>query len=339
MQTYRMLLTFTTVLALCVVVFGAYVRLSDAGLGCPDWPGCYGQMVVPDEHHEIAAANESFPQRPLEKGKAWREMVHRYLAGTLGLLIVLLALMDWRLRRRLQGGHLLHAVLVAVVLFQAALGMWTVTLLVMPAIVTAHLLGGMLTVSLLWWLTLSRRELSRSTLSQTGGQGKLRTLALLALLVVAVQIALGGWTSTNYAALVCGDFPTCRGAWWPEMDFAQGFRLWHGTGINYEYGILDLPARTAIHVTHRLGALLTLLVVGLVGVIALRRGTGPTRRAGGYMLGFLLLQLALGISNVLLGLPMWAAVAHNGTAALLLLSVLSLLRAATVRPAFRGGSF
>ncbi|RME35506.1 MAG: heme A synthase [Gammaproteobacteria bacterium] len=337
MHTYRLLLTLTTLLALVVVVVGAYVRLSDAGLGCPDWPGCYGRMVVPDEEHEIAAANELHPQRPLEAGKAWKEMVHRYLAGTLGLLIVILAVMDWRLRRRLQGGHLLHLLLVAVVLFQAALGMWTVTLLVMPAIVTAHLLGGMLTVSLLWWLTLSRRELSRSTLSMTEGQGSLRALALLALLVVAAQIALGGWTSTNYAALVCGDFPTCRGEWWPEMDFSQGFRIWHGTGVNYEYGVLDLAARTAIHVTHRIGALITLLVVGMVALTALRRGNGPVRRTGGFMLGFLLLQISLGIANVILGLPIWAAVAHNGVAALLLLSCVTLLRTTTVRPAFRSG--
>ncbi len=313
-------------LALAVILLGAFVRLSDAGLGCPDWPGCYGHLTVPTAPEAVASANAAYPDRPLEHPKAWKEMVHRYLAATLGLVITALAALAWR-RRDLRGPALL---LVALVLFQGLLGMWTVTLLVKPAVVTAHLLGGIGTLAGLWWLGL--RATDRSVPAAPPG---LRAWALLALAVALAQVALGGWTSTNYAALGCTEFPSCYGgAWWPAADFREAFVIWRGTGVNYEFGVLDAPARTAIHLTHRLGALATLLVVGGLALRLWRTGHAPLRRAGAAVGGLLLLQVGLGLGNVLGGLPLPVAVAHTGTAALLICALVTALhrlpRAATV---------
>lgn len=313
-----------SLLALAVIMLGAYVRLSDAGLGCPDWPGCYGQLTVPGSEQEVATANSSFPQRPLESGKAWKEMAHRYLAGTLGLGVLLLALLTWRNRQQAEQPLLLSWLLLLVVLFQAALGMWTVTLLVKPAIVTAHLLGGLATLALLWMVTLrlyapytGRHVIERPVL--------LLWLTRIGIAVVLLQITLGGWTSTNYAAIGCTGFPTCHsGLWWPEMDFTQAFTLWHGIGINYEYGILSAEARSAIHVIHRIGALLTTLYLLLLCHLLYRRGRAAITQKLALTIGLLLLlQLALGIGNVLAHLPLPVAIGHNGVAALLLLALLS----------------
>ncbi len=315
-RRYFLLVGLAAVLAFCVVLLGAYTRLSDAGLGCPDWPGCYGHLTVPEATHEIAAANRAFPQRELEAPKAWKEMIHRYFAGTLGLLVLVIAVVSWRRHRADPSRPLwLPLFLLLLVVFQAALGMWTVTLLLKPAIVAAHLLGGFATFALLTLLALR---------SWPGGlptwRGGPRALAALALLVVVAQISLGGWTSTNYAALACTDFPTCQGRWWPEMDFGEAFRIWRGAGVNYEYGVLDTPARTAVHVTHRIGALITLLVVGALALRLLRQ---RVTRVAGALLGLLLLtQLSLGIANVLLHLPLPVAVAHNAVAALLLVTLI-----------------
>ena len=318
---------FTSLLALCVIVMGAYVRLSDAGLGCPDWPGCYGQLDVPTAQHEIDAANAAYPQRPVETAKAWKEMVHRYLAGLLGLVILALAVLAWRRHQEPGQPLLLPSLLPGLILFQGLLGMWTVTLLVKPAVVTAHLLGGMATLSLLWLLTLQ--------LAPAGWQnirwrrpGRLLPLSIAGLTILIVQITLGGWTSTNYAATGCIEFPSCYGAdWWPAMDFREAFVIWHGLGINYEYGILDSAARTAIHMSHRLGALVTALYFSGLCLYLLRQSASRAahRLAVGLLL-LLLLQLALGITNVLAQLPLSVAVAHNGVAALLLLALLTLIR-------------
>ena len=300
---YRALARGSLLLCAFIVVLGAYVRLSDAGLGCPDWPGCYGQILVPEN---VAAANAAYPERPLETGKAWKEMVHRYFASLLGLAIIALAVFGWR--RGLPRSLLLG--LTALVIFQGILGMWTVTWQLKPLAVSAHLLGGMATLAGLLWLNLLLAP-------PRPGPVRLRPLALVALLVLVGQIFLGGWTSSNYAALACPDFPTCHGQWWPETDFKEAFVLWRGLGVNYEYGILDSPARIAIHLTHRLGALLTALVLGL---LAWRLWREPTMRGlGAGLAAALLLQLALGISSVLLALPLPVAAAHNGGAALLLL--------------------
>jgi len=322
------LATVATVLALCVVVLGAYVRLSDAGLGCPDWPGCYGHLGVPESGQEVAAANTAYPERPVEAGKAWKEMIHRYLAGTLGLLILALAIVAWRHRRAPGQPVWLPTLLVGLVGFQALLGMWTVTLLLKPVVVMGHLLGGLTTLALLWWLALRRigaPSLSGAGQSPDAGRSLL-PWAILGLLVLVSQLALGGWTSANYAALACPDFPTCQGAWWPPTDFGEAFILWRGLGIDYEGGVLDHPARVTIHLMHRLGAVVTFLYLGWLGIRAIRARAGRALTvAGTALLLVLLVQVSLGIGNVLLVLPLPVAVAHNGVGALLLLALVTVL--------------
>lgn len=318
MHLYRPLLLLATLLAFGVVALGAYVRLSDAGLGCPDWPGCYGQLLgVPDTAHEHAAAVRDFPGKVVETHKAWKEMVHRYFAGALGLLIAAITLLAWRYRRALRQSPRLPSLLLAVVALQAALGMWTVTLLLKPAIVSAHLLGGMATLALLLWLLL------RQTLSDAAAADKgLRVLAGTALFAVIVQIALGGWVSSNYAALACTDFPTCQGAWLPKMDFTHAFHLRRELGQTADGALLSNAALTAIHWTHRIGALLVLLTAGALALALLRRAAW--RRWGRLLGAALLVQIALGIANVVFALPLALAVAHNAGAALLLAVTLAL---------------
>lgn len=304
-------------LAFAVVVLGAYVRLSHAGLGCPDWPGCYGKLTVPDQ---VAPALELQHQRPLEQGKAWKEMIHRYAAGTLGMLIAALAVVSWTNRNQPGQPLLLPGLLMALVIFQAALGMWTVTLLLRPVIVVAHLLCGMTILSLLFWMMLER-----SSNHTQGYSPALYPWAVTALAMLVIQISLGGWTSANYAALVCPDFPSCQGQWWPPMDFIGGFTLWHTPGMNYEGGILAGSARAAIHMVHRLGAMFSFLIIGTTALRALRDGNKPAGRLGLLLLVALVVQMLLGISNVLLRLPLPVAVAHNAVAALLLLMLVALL--------------
>lgn len=315
----RNLAWFAVAFALLVIVFGAFVRLSNAGLSCPDWPTCYGKLTWPKHDHEIEAANAAFPERAVESHKAWREQVHRFLAGGLILTTFGLTVLAWRRRRELPG---IAPVLVAtsvLIVFQALLGMWTVTWKLKPVVVMAHLVGGLSTFCLLSYVAL------RLTLPARGGAdtAALRRMTVIGIALVALQIALGGWTSANYAALACGtDFPTCAGRWWPAMDFREAFVLWRGIGVNYEGGVLDADARTAIQLTHRIGAL---VVFGhLLGVIA----AAWRRRSGGIAVALALalaVQIALGISNVMLGLPLPVATAHNAGAALLLLLLLALL--------------
>jgi cytochrome c oxidase assembly protein subunit 15 len=313
-----------TLLTLCVVVLGAWVRLSDAGLGCPDWPGCYGHLDVPRAESEVDTANRAWPERPVDTAKAWKEMVHRYVAGALGLLIAGIAFVAIR-RRRTRGVRIgLPLALLGLVIFQALLGMWTVTLLLKPLIVLAHLLGGLTVLALLAWLTLSHAP----RLPRMAHPPWLFRLAVLALVVLGVQISLGGWTSTNYAALACPDLPTCQGEWWPETDFDSAFVPWHGLGIDYEGGILDGPARTAIHMTHRIGAIIAALVIGALAVACMHPARARAlRRAGGVLLLLLCVQLGLGLANVAWLLPLSVATAHNGGAALLLLALVALLHA------------
>jgi len=309
-----------TAFALLVIVFGAFVRLSNAGLSCPDWPTCYGKLTWPTQAHEVASANAAFPDRPVEGDKAWREQVHRMLVGVLSLLT--LALAAWAVVRRRELGRLaiVPAVAVVVIVFQALLGMWTVTLKLLPLIVSAHLLGGLTLFALLAYTAL------RLTLKPAGNvhTSTLRHLLLIGICLLTAQIALGGWTSSNYAALACGtDFPTCLGQWAPATDFHNAFVLWRGVGVDYEGGVLDAPARTAIQLAHRTGAVIVFLYGMLLALLAVRR---RELRAFGFALGaLLLLQVALGVGNVVLGLPLPVATAHNGVAALLLLTMLALL--------------
>lgn len=306
-------------LCLIVVVLGAYVRLSDAGLGCPDWPGCYGHLTP------IGAAQSG---QPLELGKAWREMLHRYAAGTLGLLIVCLAAMTLVWRRERIAPLSLSLGLLGIVILQGIFGMLTVTWRLKPLIVTLHLLFGLTTLSLLWWLVLTLARRHGGPWSHSAGlHGErlrvARALALLGLLVLALQIALGGWTSSNYAALACADLPTCQGSWWPPADFRSGYTLWRG---------IESQGLVAIHLVHRLGALAASLALIAAAVTALvSRAQGMVRRAALLVLALLCLQLTIGLTMVLRGFPLWLATAHNAGAALLLLATLALN--SSLRPA------
>lgn len=318
MTGYRTLVLATTCLAFVVVVAGAYVRLMDAGLGCPDWPGCYGAISPNHAAEDIAraVASQGGEHGPVSLRKAWKEMFHRYLAGALGLAILAIAVLAWR-NRRTHARHLLPLALLALVIVQAALGMWTVTLLLKPVIVTLHLLGGMATLALLAWLAL--RELGWPRAFDPEGRGWVRPWAAAGLAIVAVQIALGGWVSSNYAALACVDFPTCHGTWLPNMDFAHGFQLVRELGRTAAGTQLAYEALVAIHWTHRVGALITLLYIGWLAWVLIRmRGVAPI----GLALAVLLTaQVALGIANILAGLPLAVAVAHNAVAACLLVTL------------------
>ena len=319
---FRRLCLVATLVALCVVVMGAWVRLSHAGLGCPDWPGCYGHLTVGEAVENVDRANAAFPERPLEPDKALKEMIHRYAASGLGLLILAIAILAWSNRRDPAQPMRLPGFLVALVVFQGLLGMWTVTLLVKPAVVTAHLVGGLATMALCWWLAL---RVDRTT--RPPGERGLRRLAVVGLAVLAVQIMLGGWVSTNYSALACPDFPTCQKSFWPAMDFKDAFVLWRGLGIDYEGGVLDHPARVAIHFVHRLGAVVTALVLGFLAWRAIRTGhSRAVRVAGAVLAGLLAVQWTLGPVMVLKALPLELATAHNGVAALLVLAIVALLR-------------
>ncbi len=313
---------FTTFFTLVVLLLGAYTRLSNAGLGCPDWPGCYGQLTAPISDLQLQQAAELHPGAVVDAGKAWREMVHRYFAGSLGALILALAVLAWRNYRDPAQILLIPTLTVFVVGLQAALGMWTVTLLVQPAIVTLHLLGGMLTFSLVWWMALRQNDRVSQSVFMVRGSG-LRGMTRLGILLVFAQIALGGWVSTNYAALACTDFPGCYvGQGWPAMNFAEGFQLFPELGVNYEGGHLSPEGRAAVHMTHRIGALVVFLYLVVLAFRA-RLGREPTlRSAGSWLFLALFLQAGLGIANVLLTLPLWLAIAHNGGAALLLMALL-----------------
>ncbi len=363
---FHRLAWFAVLLALGIVVFGAFVRLSNAGLSCPDWPTCYGRATWPVQAHEIVTANATF-ERAVETHKAWREQVHRHLAASLGVLILVLTLIAVRRRRLGVATVAVAAALVAgsiplyiaqhygaagalavagelllltsairwsnsdyarlatftlmVVVFQAVLGMWTVTWLLKPLVVMSHLLGGMLTFSLLTWMAWATTP---GTELVQGVAPKLRRLLWIGLVLLVAQIALGGWTSSNYAALACGnDFPMCLGQWWPAHDFREAFVLWRGIGVDYEGGVLDGPARVAIQRAHR-G--LAVLVFGHLLMVAIRMIATHGLRYWGVILGLLICaQVALGISNVVYSLPLWVATAHTAGAAALLFVIVGLL--------------
>ncbi len=311
----------STAFAAVVVLLGAFTRLADAGLGCPDWPGCYGFIGVPQTAEQLAHAELHFPHAPVEAEKGWAEMVHRYFAGTLGLLVLGLAIIAWRNRHLPGYPRWLAAGLLGLVTLQAAFGMWTVTLKLWPQVVVAHLLGGFATLSL---LALHALRLGGFRLHLAGSDwARRRVLAFAAcigLLILVAQIALGGWTSANYAALACTDLPTCQSQWWPSMDFRSGFNLAQEVGPNYLGGVLDNQSRVAIHVTHRIGAIVTTVyLLFLVALIIKATYNYGLKLIAGTLLVVLVCQVALGISNIVWLLPLPVALAHNGGAAALLL--------------------
>ncbi|SFR53736.1 cytochrome c oxidase assembly protein subunit 15 [Pseudidiomarina maritima] len=315
----RTFVKISVLLAFVVIVLGAYTRLTDAGLGCPDWPGCYGELTVPKDAEK---AIELFPHAPLESHKAWNEMIHRYAAGTLGLVILAIAITALVRRRHDPAQPVgLPLFLLGLVTFQAALGMWTVTMNLQPLIVMGHLLGGFTTISLLYLLNL-RLERVHMPL----GDSKMRSLrgfAFFALLVVFGQIALGGWVAANYAAMACTQLPFCEGNWGERLDFAGAFSV--PPADTYQYGAHDYAERMTMHVMHRFGAYFTTIVVGLLLWFGYRRTqTQVIRRSLNWVAVALVVQLALGFSNVIFMLPLKVAVAHNAVGALLLLSLVGL---------------
>lgn len=319
MKKQQWLATIAIFLTMGVILLGAYTRLTDAGLGCPDWPGCYGFLKVPHQEHHIAAAEQAFPDRPLVHHKAWNEMVHRYFAGSLGLLIAAIFFVAMFSR---DSPKLLPSVLLALVVFQAALGMWTVTLNLLPLVVMGHLLGGFTLLSLLavHWLRLhpELRVQEPQLLS-------LQPFAIVAIIVLVAQIALGGWTAANYAALACIDLPICETGWQQRLNISEAFDL-HLGHDDYEYGVMSAEARQTVHVFHRFGAIVTLLVVASFLLQLWRRATTSVLKKLTLAASLLLLlQFSLGVLNVVLHLPLANAVAHNFIAANLLMLLVIIL--------------
>ena len=331
--TPRHLVVATLLATLALVMLGAYVRLTNAGLGCPDWPGCYGKLSPTLAADQIQAAATAQPDGNVSLPKAWREMVHRYFASFVGVMILAIAIQVFRSRRNRRSDRDdpanqvgLPVALVGIVVLQGLLGKWTVTFLLKPVIVTLHLLGGMTLVALLAWLCARHWRLTGGLPSRLR---EIRSVAMLGLAVLCLQIALGGWVSTNYAALACVDFPTCHGHWKPATDFAHGFHFFRELGMTEDGEALSNDALNAIHWAHRIGALVTFLTLLFVAHRALRL---PALRGMAFtLIAFLLAQVSLGIANVTASLPLPVAVAHNGVAALLL-ATLVMLNSATRSP-------
>jgi heme a synthase len=311
---FRRLVAVTAVTTLILIMLGAYVRLSDAGLGCPDWPGCYGNLTPHHSATEIRDAEAIQPGGSVTMAKAWKEMVHRYLAMIVGALIAAIMFAAWRNRRLWKQPIVLPTVIAAAVIFQAALGAWTVTLLLKPAIVTSHLIGGITILALLMWL-LARQPMNGKWAEGIMASSALKSFAAVALIIVIAQVVLGGWVSTNYAALACADLPTCHGQLAPEMDFANAFHIIRPLGVGPDGSLLTLQALTAIHWAHRVGAVIVTLVLGSFAFSLMKVPSG--KRASKMLLGLLVAQLLLGLSNVWFSLPLPVAVGHNGVAAML----------------------
>ena len=308
------LVGFAVILAVFVVAVGAYTRLADAGLGCPDWPGCYGFLTVPEAVADVSLAEARYPDAPVEVTKAWWEMGHRYIAGALLLLVFAIFVVAWRGRQE-NTPTTFMSVLLVIILCQAAFGAWTVTLKLWPQVVAAHLLGGFTTLSLLW-LVLLRQGVFPSIHRGLPTPGK---HAVIALVAVIGQIALGGWVSSNYAALACYDFPSCDGSYAPTIDLAEGFNIFQGVGPSYLGGLMDNEARKAIHWVHRLSAIgVAVIVVSLAW-----RLMRVNRLIALTMVAVLFAQIALGILNVVWVLPLFNATLHNVGGALLLITLVT----------------
>ena len=329
-------LNLTIALAFLVIALGAYTRLTDAGLGCPDWPGCYGFNTVPATAQDIASAQQAYPDQPLHAEKAWNEMLHRYVAGLLGTLILMIFIICGKSKQNMR----LATFLILLVLFQAALGMWTVTMNLKPIIVMGHLLGGF---SILALLVLLRLRLSKTTMAATllsppfndvghnilpihrQRLARVQLYCCIALPIVIIQIALGGWTSSNYAAIVCTEFPICNGDWLSRFNLNDVFSL-SPVADTYQYGVRDTVARINIHVSHRIWAGVTIIYLLLTAYQLLKhQPERKIRLTAQALLVILCLQVSLGIANVMFQLPLSIAVAHNLVAAILLITLVTLL--------------
>ena len=311
------LTVLTLFLTFDLVLFGAFTRLTDSGLGCPDWPGCYGSASPVGARAEISAAQEAMPTGPVTHGKAWVEMIHRYLATGVGVLIIALTVGAWRQRSR--GQPLAHSpwwptVTLAWVCLQGAFGALTVTMKLFPAIVTLHLIGGVVLLALLCVQAVRQTQAARGAAPVALPRGVRRLLGATALLV-ALQIVLGGWVSTNYAVLACTTFPQCQGSWWPDMAFGEGFQVWRALGMLQDGSHISFAGLTAIHYAHRLAAYVALPLLALLAWRLMRAGV--LRDPARWLAGLALLQFATGLSNVVLGWPLVAAVLHTGGAAAL----------------------
>lgn len=318
----KKLVFISILLALVVVTLGAYTRLTHAGLGCPDWPTCYGLIDVPETAEQIALAEKAYPQRPVEPAKAWNEMIHRYFAGALGLLILAIAFLS--VKNRAQGTPLrLPLLILVIVIFQAALGMWTVTMKLMPIVVMAHLLGGFTTLCLLFllYLRLNPNRINRSDFSIK----KYGRFALLGIVLLTGQIALGGWTSSNYAALSCVELPICQSGWQEQMNFENSFDLIPPERESYEFGHLTHDERVTIHVVHRFGAIaITIYLTWLLLMIYFKAQTSTFKTSAAVVGLALIAQVSLGVSNIVFSLPLSVAVGHNLVAACLMLTLIAL---------------
>ena len=312
MNFYKRLTLFATLLALIVVSFGAYTRLTDSGLGCPDWPGCYGTLSVPESIDQIEKAQAVYPDSPVEVEKAWIEMIHRYIAGILGIMILVIAFVSIKLRDQINYSLKWPFFLLGLVIFQAALGMWTVTLLLKPAVVSSHLLGGMTVLGILTFLMHRNYGTHRENFVSNRFERKIIRFSLVLLFI---QIALGGWTSTNYAALACTDYPTCHGSLIPEMDFSNAFTIFRELGVTSLGEPLSLEALHAIQWVHRVGAIVLLVYLLFVAyILKVNQGFNMWRNV---LILVISLQFIIGIANLLLHLPIVLATLHNLGAALL----------------------
>ena len=320
--TIRKLVFISILLALVVVSLGAYARLTHAGLGCPDWPGCYGMLEVPQTSEQLIKAKQNFPNAIVEPEKAWNEMIHRYFAGTLGLLILAIAFLS--IKNRSQGTPLrLPLLILVIVTFQAALGMWTVTMKLMPIVVMAHLLGGFTTLCLLFllYLRLDPYRLNTGDFSVR----KYGRYGFIGIVILTAQIALGGWTSSNYAALTCTELPICQSGWMERLTFEDSFDVIPPEKATYEFGHLDHDERLTIHVVHRLGAIVTFLYSAwLAFMVFVKSKTAFFKNSAAILAVLLITQVSLGISNIWFSLPLAIAVSHNVVAACLMLSLIML---------------
>lgn len=316
----KKLVLFSLIFALIVIILGAYTRLTDSGLGCPDWPGCYGQLTVPNQLEEVQRAEAAFPERPVEARKAWIEMIHRYFASALGLFILIITILS--LKNAKQHGPIkLPLFLLILVIFQGMLGMWTVTMNLIPVVVMGHLLGGFSVASLLFllWLRLKDYRIP-------GGDPQIRQFgkfAVLGIVILVGQIALGGWTSANYASMACTELPFCEGDWVPQLDLVGAFSIPEAS--NYEFGVHPYNERMTMHVMHRIGAIVTFVYLCWLGIRLMAKAhSDRIKNQSVVMLIILVGQVTLGIINVVYSLPLAVAVMHNAVALLLLLSLVML---------------